>query len=139
MSRIDESTASEIRENYPDVPSAYLDENKTLKVEDECKETFLASRAGKLGVLGKIYHNFVEAPAGDIVSIYVLAIDSEDEHKADVLLRFYTAPENRALLLYRDTVAVVSEAMPKPGDEITVRSSRNLSKDIMLSHRFVIG
>lgn len=65
--------------------------------------------------------------------------DSEDERKADVLLRFYTAPGERAVLLYRDTIAFVSETMPEPGDTVTVKSSRELSKDVMLNHRFQIG
>lgn len=43
-----------------------------------------------------------------------------------------------AVILYRDTVAFVSETMPKPGDTVTVKSSRDLCKDLMLSHRFPI-
>ena len=90
-------------------------------------------------------HFFLPEPAGSVplarlfVSAYILAIDSEDERKADVLLRFYTAPGERAVLLYRDTIAFVSETMPEPGDTVTVKSSREFSKDVMLNHRFPIG
>lgn len=63
----------------------------------------------------------------------------EEFAKADVLLRFYTAPGERAVLLYRDTIAFVSETMPETGDTVTVKSSRELSKDVMLNHRFQIG
>ena len=96
-------------------------------------------RTGRLGAFGRAFHSFIEAPSGDLVSAYILAIDSEDERKADVLLRFYTAPGERAVLLYRDTIAFVSETMPEPGDTVTVKSSREFSKDVMLNHRFPIG
>ena len=107
--------------------------------EEDCRKAFLSSRTGRLGAFGKAFHSFIEAPSGDLVSAYILAIDSEDERKADVLLRFYTAPGERAVLLYRDTIAFVSETMPETGDTVTVKSSRELSKDVMLNHRFQIG
>ena len=139
MSRLNIDMIREIQNDHPTVPEPFLNESKLLDVEEDCKKIFLSSRTGKLGTLGKIFHNFIEAPAGDLTSAYVLMIDSKDERKADVLLRFYTAPEDRSVLLYRDTVTFVSETMPRPGDTVTVKSSRELSKDIMLSHVFPIG
>ena len=129
----------EIKNNHPAVPEPFLNESKLLDVEEDCRKAFLSSRTGRLGAFGRAFHSFIEAPSGDLVSAYILAIDSEDERKADVLLRFYTAPGERAVLLYRDTIAFVSETMPEPGDTVTVKSSREFSKDVMLNHRFPIG
>lgn len=139
MSTLNVDMIREIQNDHPGIPEPFLNENKLLAVEEDCRKAFLSSRIGKLGFFGKAFHGFVEAPAGDLVSAYILAIDSEDERKADVLLRFYTAPGERAVLLYRDTIAFVSEMMPKTGDTVTVKSSRELSKDVMLGHRFPIG
>lgn len=139
MSTLNVDMIREIQNDHPGIPEPFLNENKLLAVEEDCRKAFLSSRIGKLGFFGKAFHGFVEAPAGDLVSAYILAIDSEDERKADVLLRFYTAPGERAVLLYRDTIAFVSETMPEPGDTVTVKSSRELSKDVMLNHRFQIG
>lgn len=139
MSTLNVDMIREIQNDHPGIPEPFLNENKLLAVEEDCRNAFLSSRIGKLGFFGKAFHGFVEAPAGDLVSAYILAIDSEDERKADVLLRFYTAPGERAVLLYRDTIAFVSETMPEPGDTVTVKSSRELSKDVMLNHRFQIG
>lgn len=139
MSTLNVDMIREIQNDHPGIPEPFLNENKLLAVEEDCRNAFLSSRIGKLGFFGKAFHGFVEAPAGDLVSAYILAIDSEDERKADVLLRFYTAPGERAVLLYRDTIAFVSETMPEPGDTVTVKSSRELSKDVMLNHHFQIG
>ena len=139
MSKLNIDMIREIQNNHPAVPEPFLNESKLLSVEEDCKKAFLSSRTGRLGAFGKAFHSFIEATSGDLVSAYILAIDSEDERKADVLLRFYTAPGERAVLLYRDTIAFVSETMPKPGDTVTVKSSREFSKDVMLSHRFQIG
>ena len=139
MSTLNVDMIREIQNDHPGIPEPFLNENKLLAVEEDCRKAFLSSRIGELGFFGKAFHGFVEAPAGDLVSAYILAIDSEDERKADVLLRFYTAPGERAVLLYRDTIAFVSETMPEPGDTVTVKSSRELSKDVMLNHRFQIG
>lgn len=139
MSKLNIDMIREIQNDHPAVPEPFLNESKLLDVEEDCRKAFLSSRTGRLGALGKAFHSFIEAPSGDLVSAYILAIDSEDERKADVLLRFYTAPRERAVLLYRDTIAFVSETMPEPGDTITVKSSRELSKDVMLNHRFQIG
>ena len=139
MSTLNVDMIREIQNDHPGIPEPFLNENKLLAVEEDCRNAFLSSRIGKLGFFGKAFHGFVEAPAGDLVSAYILAIDSEDERKADVLLRFYTAPGERAVLLYRDTIAFVSETMPEPGDTVTVKSSREFSKDVMLNHRFPIG
>lgn len=139
MSTLNVDMIREIQNDHPGIPEPFLNENKLLAVEEDCRKAFLSSRIGKLGFFGKAFHGFVEAPSGDLVSAYILAIDSEDERKADVLLRFYTAPGERAVLLYRDTIAFVSETMPETGDTVTVKSSRELSKDVMLNHRFQIG
>lgn len=139
MSTLNVDMIREIQNDHPGIPEPFLNENKLLAVEEDCRKAFLSSRIGKLGFFGKAFHGFVEAPAGDLVSAYILAIDSEDERKADVLLRFYTAPGERAVLLYRDTIAFASETMPEPGDTVTVKSSRELSKDVMLNHRLQIG
>lgn len=139
MSTLNVDMIREIQNDHPGIPEPFLNENKLLAVEEDCRKAFLSSRIGKLDFFGKAFHGFVEAPAGDLVSAYILTIDSEDERKADVLLRFYAVPEDRAVILYRDTVAFVSETMPKPGDTVTVKSSRDLCKDLMLSHRFPIG
>ena len=139
MSKLNIDMIREIQNDHPAVPEPFLNESKLLEVEEDCRKAFLSSRTGKLGALGKAFHSFIEAPSGDLVSAYILEIDSEDERKADVLLRFYTASGERAVLLYRDTIAFVSETMPKPGDTVTVKSSRELSKDVMLNHRFPIG
>lgn len=139
MSTLNVDMIREIQNDHPGIPEPFLNENKLLAVEEDCRKAFLSSRIGKLGFFGKAFHGFVEAPAGDLVSAYILTIDSEDERKADVLLRFYAVPEDRAVILYRDTVAFVSETMPNPGDTVTVKSSRDLCKDLMLSHRFPIG
>lgn len=103
------------------------------------KHFFLPEPADSVPLEGLFTVFFIEAPSGDLVSAYILAIDSEDERKVDVLLRFYTALGERAVLLYRDTIAFVSETMPEPGDTVTVKSSREFSKDVMLNHRFPIG
>lgn len=139
MSRLNIDMIREIQNNHPAVPEPFLNESKLLDVEEDCRKAFLSSRIGRLGAFGKAFHSFIEAPSGDLVSAYILTIDSEDERKADVLLRFYAVPEDRAVILYRDTVAFVSETMPKPGDTVTVKSSRDLCKDLMLNHRFQIG
>lgn len=139
MSKLNIDMIREIKNNHPAVPEPFLNESKLLDVEEDCRKAFLSSRTGRLGAFGKAFHSFIEAPSGDLVSAYILAIDSEDERKADVLLRFYTAPGERAVLLYRDTIAFVSETMPEPGDTVTVKSSRVFSKDVMLNHRFPIG
>lgn len=139
MSKLNIDMIREIKNNHPAVPEPFLNESKLLDVEEDCRKVFLSSQTGRLGAFGKAFHSFIEAPSGDLVSAYILAIDSEDERKADVLLRFYAVPEDRAVILYRDTVAFVSETMPKPGDTVTVKSSRDLCKDLMLSHRFPIG
>lgn len=137
MSKLNIDMIREIKNNHPAVPEPFLNESKLLDVEEDCRKTFLSSRTGRLGAFGKAFHSFIEAPSGD--RRLVPAIDSEDERKADVLLRFYTAPGERAVLLYRDTIAFVSETMPETGDMVTVKSSRELSKDVMLNHRFQIG
>ena len=77
----------EIKNNHPAVPEPFLNESKLLDVEEDCRKAFLSSRTGRLGAFGKAFHSFIEAPSGDLVSAYILAIDSEDERKADVLLR----------------------------------------------------
>lgn len=134
MSKLNIDMIREIKNNHPAVPEPFLNESKLLDVEEDCRKAFLSSRTGRLGAFGRAFHSFIEAPSGDLVSAYILAIDSEDERKADVLLRFYTAPGERAVLLYRDTIAFVSETMPEPGDTVTVKSSREFSKDVMLNH-----
>ena len=139
MSTLNVDMIREIQNDHPGIPEPFLNENKLLAVEEDCRNAFLSSRTGRLGAFGKAFHSFIEAPSGDLVSAYILTIDSEDERKADVLLRFYTAPGERAVLLYRDTIAFASETMPKPGDTVMVKSSRDLCKDLMLSHRFPIG
>lgn len=139
MSTLNVDMIREIQNDHPGIPEPFLNENKLLAVEEDCRNAFLSSRTGRLGAFGKAFHSFIEAPSGDLVSAYILAIDSEDERKADVLLRFYTAPGERAVLLYRDTIAFVSETMPEPGDTVTVKSSREFSKDVMLNHCFPIG
>ena len=102
MSKLNIDMIREIKNNHPAVPEPFLNESKLLDVEEDCRKAFLSSRTGRLGAFGKAFHSFIEAPSGDLVSAYILAIDSEDERKADVLLRFYTAPGERAVLLYRD-------------------------------------
>lgn len=128
MSKLNIDMIREIKNNHPAVPEPFLNESKLLDVEEDCRKAFLSSRTGRLGAFGRAFHSFIEAPSGDLVSAYILAIDSEEERKADVLLRFYTAPGERAVLLYRDTIAFVSETMPEPGDTVTVKSSREFSK-----------
>ena len=107
MSKLNIDMIREIKNNHPAVPEPFLNESKLLDVEEDCRKAFLSSRTGRLGAFGRAFHSFIEAPSGDLVSAYILAIDSEDERKADVLLRFYTAPGERAVLLYRDTIAFV--------------------------------
>ena len=89
MSTLNVDMIREIQNDHPGIPEPFLNENKLLAVEEDCRKAFLSSRIGKLGFFGKAFHGFVEAPAGDLVSAYILTIDSEDERKADVLLRFY--------------------------------------------------
>lgn len=96
MSKLNIDMIREIKNNHPAVPEPFLNESKLLDVEEDCRKAFLSSRTGRLGAFGKAFHSFIEAPSGDLVSAYILAIDSEDERKADVLLRFYTAPGERA-------------------------------------------
>lgn len=97
MSKLNIDMIREIKNNHPAVPEPFLNESKLLDVEEDCRKAFLSSRTGRLGAFGKAFHSFIEAPSGDLVSAYILAIDSEDERKADVLLRFYTAPGERAV------------------------------------------
>ena len=125
MSKLNIDMIREIKNNHPAVPEPFLNESKLLDVEEDCRKAFLSSRTGRLGAIGRAFHSFIEAPSGDLVSAYILAI--------------YTAPGERAVLLYRDTIAFVSETMPEPGDTVTVKSSREFSKDVMLNHRFPIG
>ena len=87
MSTLNVDMIREIQNDHPGIPEPFLNENKLLAVEEDCRKAFLSSRIGKLGFFGKAFHGFVEAPAGDLVSAYILAIDYEDERKADVLLR----------------------------------------------------
>ena len=98
MSKLNIDMIREIKNNHPAVPEPFLNESKLLDVEEDCRKAFLSSRTGRLGAFGKAFHSFIEAPSGDLVSAYILAIDSEDERKADVLLRFYTAPGERAVM-----------------------------------------
>lgn len=99
MSKLNIDMIREIKNNHPAVPEPFLNESKLLDVEEDCRKAFLSSRTGRLGAFGKAFHSFIEAPSGDLVSAYILAIDSEDERKADVLLRFYTAPGERAVFV----------------------------------------
>lgn len=98
MSTLNVDMIREIQNDHPGIPEPFLNENKLLAVEEDCRKAFLSSRIGKLGFFGKAFHGFVEAPAGDLVSAYILTIDSEDERKADVLLRFYAVPEDSGWL-----------------------------------------
>ena len=93
MSKLNIDMIREIQNNHPAVPEPFLNESKLLDVEEDCRKAFLSSRTGRLGAFGKAFHSFIEAPSGDLVSAYILAIDSEDERKADVLLRFYRLRE----------------------------------------------
>lgn len=114
MSKLNIDMIREIKNNHPAVPEPFLNESKLLDVEEDCRKAFLSSRTGRLGAFRKAFHSFIEAPSGDLVSAYILAIDSEDERKADVLLRFYTAPGERAVLLYRDTIALAISGKLQP-------------------------
>lgn len=84
MSKLNIDMIREIKNNHPAVPEPFLNESKLLDVEEDCRKAFLSSRTGRLGAFGKAFHSFIEAPSGDLVSAYILAIDSEDERKADV-------------------------------------------------------
>lgn len=79
MSKLNIDMIREIKNNHPAVPEPFLNESKLLDVEEDCRKAFLSSRTGRLGAFGKAFHSFIEAPSGDLVSAYILAIDSEDE------------------------------------------------------------
>lgn len=84
MSKLNIDMIREIKNNHPAVPEPFLNESKLLDVEEDCRKAFLSSRTGRLGAFGKAFHSFIEAPSGDLVSAYILAIDSEDERKVYV-------------------------------------------------------
>lgn len=79
MSKLNIDMIREIKNNHPAVPEPFLNESKLLDVEEDCRKAFLSSRTGRLGAFGKAFHSFIEAPSGDLVSAYILAIDSKDE------------------------------------------------------------
>ena len=76
MSKLNIDMIREIKNNHPAVPEPFLNESKLLDVEEDCRKAFLSSRTGRLGAFGKAFHGFVEPPAGDLVSAYILTIDS---------------------------------------------------------------
>ena len=86
MSTLNVDMIREIQNDHPGIPEPFLNENKLLAVEEDCRKAFLSSRIGKLGFFGKAFHGFVEAPAGDLVSAYIIKNDTDTKRRPNVLV-----------------------------------------------------
>lgn len=51
MSTLNVDMIREIQNDHPGIPEPFLNENKLLAVEEDCRNAFLSSRIGKLGFL----------------------------------------------------------------------------------------
>ena len=49
MSTLNVDMIREIQNDHPGIPEPFLNENKLLAVEEDCRNAFLSSRIGKLG------------------------------------------------------------------------------------------
>lgn len=140
MPKIDERIASQLRKDFPQVPEPFLDADTLTDRERELFSSFQASLQGKLGPIGRLYHNLIAAPSCDLVSLYILPVvnipDKDGRPRYDALIRIYSATSTAASFLLKDTLSLVSGKPPAFNTVVEIPGSRGACSAIFTQHEF---